>query len=87
MTPSGNVELPERTQPTKWGPNLGPLDPGNPDGIVLMPGTDADWVPPDHSLIQNIVQVYNDHPAQMRNGSVIFQVSVWPLMTLTLCGI
>ena len=58
--PNGNVELPERTQP----------DSGNKDGILLMPGTEASWVPPDHSLVEHIVQVKNNNTAQMRNGSV-----------------
>ena len=69
--PNGNVELPERSQPATWAP-LGALDPGNPDGVVLMTGAEADWVPPDHSLIQETVQVYNSDTSQMRNGSFIF---------------
>lgn len=40
--PNGNLELPERTQP----------DSGNRDGILLMPGSQAVWVPPDHSRTQ-----------------------------------
>ena len=48
------------------------LQPGNPDGIVLMVGTDSDWVPPDHSLQNQTIQVYNINASQMRNGSIVF---------------
>eukprot|EP01050_Picozoa_sp_SAG11_P003986 SAG11_NODE_242_length_11757_cov_9.613999_2_plen_310_part_00 len=72
--PNGNVELPERTQP----------DSGNKDGIVLMSGSQASWVPPNHSLIDDIVQVKNNNTAQMRNGS-IFQGA--PIFTTYMVGI
>ena len=59
--PNGNVELPERAQ----------RESGNKDGIVLIPGAQAVWVPPDHSLIADIVQVINQNRSEMRNGSVL----------------
>ena len=37
-----------------------------------MTGTEATWVPPDHSLLENIVQVINTDTSQMRNGSFVF---------------
>jgi hypothetical protein len=65
--PNGNVELPERTQPAS----------GNKDGILLMSGTQARWVPPDHTLLDHIIQVKNNNTAQMRNGSIFHGAPVY----------
>ena len=75
--PNGNLELPERTQPES----------GNRDGILLMVGTQATWMPPDHSLIEKIQQIKNTNPAQMRNGSINGAVGGPPIYTTYMGGI
>ena len=35
-----------------------------------MAGTQASWIPPDHTLIAKAIQIKNTNPAQMRNGSI-----------------